>query len=47
MSIIDNEETVDKFLVYSYSDLLSSFFNRLTKRLDNFVSDNEPLFLLK
>ena len=48
LSITDNEETVDKFLVNSYSDLLSKL-NLIDLRNGwiTHVSDNNPLFFIK
>ena len=47
-SIADNEETVDKFLVNSFSDLLSKL-NLIDLRNGwiTHVSDNNPLFFIK
>ena len=47
-SITDNEETVDKFLVNSYSDLLSKLnLIDLPNGWITHVSDNAPLFFIK
>ena len=47
-SITDNEETVDMFLVNSYSDLLSKLnLIHLRNGWITHVSDNNPLFFIK
>ena len=46
-SLADNEETVDKFLVNSHSDLLSKFLIDLRNGWISHISQNDPIFFMK